>query len=284
MKNFIVIAALFLTSGSAFCQQEENGIIYIKHPNIDAVNNTVKAYLQKDIATLKMLYSDTARWWASGMPKNIPIAEAMKLWMTDFDVYDSIKQKQVGYPDYLHYKDADTKTVQSWWTMSGKSKKTGEVVRVPMFVLDDFNGDGKIISESIYGDFSKWNAANNGNEEQALRQVISNLQKALQTGNASELDLIYADSFTFTGVDGATSTKAQRLAAIKSGKLKYKSLTLENVKIRVYGDAAVATFNGQAKFAPGNENLDGKFMTTATFIKSNGRWVEVASANARTSK
>ena len=284
MKNFIVIAALFLTSGSAFCQQEENGIIYIKHPNIDAVNNTVKAYLQKDIATLKTLYSDTARWWASGMPKNIPIAEAMKLWMTDFDVYDSIKQKQVGYPDYLHYKDADSKTVQSWWTMSGKSKKTGEVVRVPMFVLDDFNVDGKIISESIYGDFSKWNAANNGNEEQALRQVISNLQKALQTGNATELDLIYADSFTFTGVDGTTSTKAQRLAAIKSGKLKYKSLTLENVKIRVYGDAAVATFNGQAKFAPGNENLDGKFMTTATFIKSNGRWVEVASANARTSK
>ena len=284
MKNFFVIAALFLTSGSAFCQQEENGIIYIKHPNIDAVNNTVKAYLQKDIATLKTLYSDTARWWASGMPKNIPIAEAMKLWMTDFDVYDSIKQKQVGYPDYLHYKDADSKTVQSWWTMSGKSKKTGEVVRVPMFVLDDFNVDGKIISESIYGDFSKWNAANNGNEEQALRQVISNLQKALQTGNASELDLIYADSFTFTGVDGTTSTKAQRLAAIKSGKLKYKSLTLENVKIRVYGDAAVATFNGQAKFAPGNENLDGKFMTTATFIKSNGRWVEVASANARTSK
>ena len=284
MKNFIVIAALFLTSGSAFCQQEENGIIYIKHPNIDAVNNTVKAYLQKDIATLKTLYSDTARWWASGMPKNIPIAEAMKLWMTDFDVYDSIKQKQVGYPDYLHYKDADSKTVQSWWTMSGKSKKTGEVVRVPMFVLDDFNKDGKIISESIYGDFSKWNAANNGNEEQALRQVISNLQKALQTGNATELDLIYADSFTFTGVDGTTSTKAQRLAAIKSGKLKYKSLTLENVKIRVYGDAAVATFNGQAKFAPGNENLDGKFMTTATFIKSNGRWVEVASANARTSK
>jgi Domain of unknown function (DUF4440) len=284
MKKIFVIIGLFLAAGTAFCQQEENGIIYIKHPNIDAVNKTVKAYLQKDMAAMKTLYSDTAKWWASGMPKSIPIAEAMKLWMTDFDVYDSINQKQVGYPDYLHYKDADSKIVQSWWTMSGKSKKTGEVVRVPMFVLDDFNEDGKIIRESIYGDFSKWNAANNGNEEQGLRQVISDLQKALQTGNASELDRIYADSFTFTGVDGAMSTKAQRLAAIKSGKLKYKSLTLENVKIRVYGDAAIATFNGQAKFAPGNENLDGKFMTTATFIKSNGRWVEVASANARISK
>ncbi|MEJ7740193.1 MAG: nuclear transport factor 2 family protein [Chitinophagaceae bacterium] len=284
MKKFLVTIGLFLVANTAFCQQEENGIIYIKHPNIDAVHKTVKAYLGKDMAAMKMLYSDTARWWASGMPKSIPIAEAMKLWMTDFEVYDSVDQKQVGYPDYLHYKDADSKTVQSWWTMSGKSKKTGEVVRVPMFVLDDFNEDGKIIRESIYGDFSKWNAANSGNEEQAVRQVISDLQKALQTGNAAELDRIYADSYTFTGVDGAMSTKAQRLAAIKSGKLKYKSLTIENVKIRMYGDAAVATFNGEARFAPGNENLDGKFMTTGTFIKSNGRWAQVASGNARISK
>ncbi len=114
--------------------------------------------------------------------------------------------------------------------------------------------------------------------------MISDLQKALQTGNAAELDRIYADSYTFTGVDGAMSTKAQRLAAIKSGKLKYESLNIENVKIRMYGDAAVATFNGEARFAPGNENLDGKFMTTGTFIKSNGRWVQVASGNARISK
>ena len=284
MKKFFVFIGLFLAAGTSFCQQEENGIIYIKHPNIDAVQKTVKAYLEKDMATMKMLYSDTARWWASGMTKSIPIAEAMKMWMSDFDVFDSINQKQFGYPDYLHYKDEDAKTVQSWWTMSGKSKKTGEVVKVPMFMLDDFNEDGKIVRESIYGDFSKWNALSSGNEEQALRQVISDLQKALQAGNATELDRIYAESYIFTGVDGAVTTKAQRLAAIKSGKLKYKLLTIENINIRMYGDAAVATFNGEAKFAPGNEKLDGKFMTTATFIKSNGRWMQVASGNVRPGK
>lgn len=284
MKKFFVIMALFLVANTAFCQQEENGIIYIKHPNIDAVHKTVKAYLQKDMAALKTLYADTARWWASGMKKNMPVAEAMKLWMTDFDMYDSIDQKQVGYPDYLHYKDQDAKTVQSWWTLIGKSKKTGEWVRVPMFTLDDFNADGKIIAESSYGDFSKWNATGNANDEQAVRQVIENLQKALQAGDATALDSIYADGYTFTGVDGAMSTKAQRLAAIKSGKLKYKSLNLEPVKIQMYGDAAVAIFNGEAKFVPSNEKLDGKFVTTATFIKSNGRWMQAASGNVRPGK
>jgi len=150
--------------------------------------------------------------------------------------------------------------------------------------LDDFNADGKIVRESSYGDFSKWNTTSSENEEQALRQVISNLQKALQTGNADELDRIYANSYVFTAVDGTSSNKAQRLAAIRSGKLKYKSLNIENVKIQIYGDAAVATFNGEAKFGPGNENLDGKFVTTTTFIKSNGHWMQVASGNVRPSK
>lgn len=284
MKKIIVTVGFFLTGITAFCQQEENGIIYIKHPNIDAVNKAQQAYLDKDVATMKMIYSDTARFWGSGMPKFIPIADAMKMWMGDYDNFNEIDQKSFGYPDYLHYKKDDGRTVQSWWTLSGKSKKTGEVVKIPMVLFDDFNSDGKIVREYVYGDFSKWNSGNEENEEQAVRQLISNLAKALQTNNAAALDSIYADSYTFVGVNGVLATKAERLDAIKSGKLKYKSLSLDNVNIKMYGDAAVATFNGEGKFAPGNENLDGKFMTTATFIKSNGRWVQVAAESVLISK
>jgi len=281
MRKFIVTIGFFLAASTAFCQQEENGIIYIKHPNIDAVHNTVKGYLGKDMAALKMLYSDTARWWASGMTKSVPIAEAMKMWMSDFDVYDSISQKQVGYPDYLHYKDQNAKTVQSWWTMSGKSKKTGEVVRVPMFQLDDFNADGKIIRESIYGDFSKWNAASNGNEEQAVRQVIDDLQKALQVNNTDELDRIYADRFTFVRDDGKRLTKSERLADIKSGNVKFQSINIRVADLKMYGDIAVAFMDVITKATIAGKKDDGHFQTTGTFIKSDGRWVELAASNIR---
>jgi hypothetical protein len=155
MKKIILSTGLFLFGMTAFCQQEENGTIYIKHPYIDVVNNSTKAYLAKDEASLRTIYSDTAKWWISGMKDFIPIADAMKSWMTDFDYYDNIKQDEVGYPDYLHYKKKDAMIVQSWWTWSGKSKKTGEVLKVPMIVFDDFNKDGKIVREYIYGDFSK---------------------------------------------------------------------------------------------------------------------------------
>lgn len=155
MKKVIVTAALFLLGVTAFCQEEENGTIYIKHPYIDVVLNATKAYLANDEAANNMIYSDTAKWWISGLEKFIPIADAMKMWSNDFNFFDDIKSEPVGYPDYLHYKKEDAKIVQSWWTWSGKSKKTGEVIKVQEVTFDEFNNDGKIVREYIYGDFSK---------------------------------------------------------------------------------------------------------------------------------
>ncbi|MEO6905892.1 MAG: hypothetical protein ABI148_05995 [Ginsengibacter sp.] len=156
MKKIIIIAGLFLLAFTAFSQKEEtNGTIYIKHPYIDVVMKANQAYLDKDNAANKEIYSDTATWWVTGMKKSIPIADAMKTWTNDFKYFDDIKSEQVGYPDYLHYVDKDYKIVQSWWLWSGKSKKTGQILKVREVMFDEFNNDGKIVRETIFGDFSK---------------------------------------------------------------------------------------------------------------------------------
>jgi hypothetical protein len=153
----IILSAVFLFSAIAgFCQApEENGVIFIKHPYIDAVNRSTQAYRDKDTATNSKIFADTAKFWMSNMEKPIPIAAALKDWATDFDFYNDIKLVKVGYPDYLHYKDQDSKVVQSWWQWSGKSKKTGAVVKIDFVQFDNFNSAGKIDFESLYGDFSK---------------------------------------------------------------------------------------------------------------------------------
>lgn len=156
MKKIFLTAGLFLVVLTGFSQKEEkNGTIYIKHPYIDVVNKSVAAYLAKDVPTNAAIFADTARFWVSGMEKPVPIAEAFKMWTSDFDFYTDIKVKTVGYPDYLAYKDMDTKVVQSWWTWTGKSKKTGELVSISLVQFDTFNKDGKIAFEGLYGDFSK---------------------------------------------------------------------------------------------------------------------------------
>ena len=155
MRKIILGLCLFLTGATCYSQEERNGDIYIKHPYIEVVNKSVKAYLDKDVATNAAIFSDTAKFWASGMTKMVPIAEAFKMWTGDFDYYDSIKVTAWGYPDYLVYKKDDAKVVQSWWVWKGKSKKTGNWYRVDFAQFDDFNKAGKIQFESLYGDFSQ---------------------------------------------------------------------------------------------------------------------------------
>ncbi|CAN5561738.1 hypothetical protein BH10BAC3_BH10BAC3_06380 [soil metagenome] len=155
MKKIIVSASLLFFAVAAFSQEKKNGAIYIEHPYIKVVNSAIAAYLKKDDAANFKIYADTAKVWVSGMPKFIDIKEAVKMWDSDFDYYDSVTINPVGYPDYLAYDKESAKVVQSWWRWTGKSKKTGETVKIDFVQFDDFNSAGKIEREMIYGDFSK---------------------------------------------------------------------------------------------------------------------------------
>lgn len=155
MKKILLSATLILIGITAFCQEEQNGTIYIKHPYIQVVMNANKDYVANNFSTVSNYYADTSKWWISGLADFIPLTDAVKMWKSDFDNFDNIKQTQMGYPDFLHYTKGDAKIVQSWWIWSGKSKKTGEDIKVYMVMFDEFNAEGKIGREYIYGDFSK---------------------------------------------------------------------------------------------------------------------------------
>ena len=156
MKSIIAGFCLLVISTVCFSQKtKRNGDIYIKHPYIEVVNKTNMAYLANDTATNRTFYADTAKFWVSGMTKRISYAENLKHWADDFGYYDSIRLVPTGYPDYLAYIDKDAKVVQSWGKWFGKSKKTGETLRVDFVQFDNFNKDGKIEFEMIYGDFSQ---------------------------------------------------------------------------------------------------------------------------------
>ena len=125
------------------------------------------------------------------------------------------------------------------------------------------------------------NANKKGGDEQAVRQMINDLAAALGKNDTVALDRIYADDYTFVGDTGMIMTKAERIAAFRSGDLKYESVNIEVVKIHLFGDTAVSVTRITTKFARGLKYTDGKFITTATFIKIKGRWQLVAAGNTR---
>ena len=126
------------------------------------------------------------------------------------------------------------------------------------------------------------NAVKKGGDEQAVRQAIGELAVALRNNDAAALDRLYADGYIFVGDTGAMMTKAERVAAFRSGDLKYESISHEVASIKIFGDTAVAIVRFTTKVAPGVKISDGKFVTTATYAKTRGRWQIVAAQSART--
>ena len=88
---------------------------------------------------------------------------------------------------------------------------------------------------------------------------------------------LLADKFIGTGADGKLTDRAQLLANAKA--TKYDSMEYEDVKVTVFGDAAIAT--GASK-AQGTDELgkpiDEHMRWTDTWVKMpNGKWQCVAS-------
>jgi hypothetical protein len=158
MKKLISTIAMSLIVMISFAQSvKTNGTIYINHPNIEVVRNTVKAYVTQDANLWNTCYSDTAFFWISGMNINKTFTKKENLSMlnNDHKFFNDIKVRLIGYPDYFEYDLGNDKVAQSSWIWSGVSKKTGKPLAITFAVFDWFNKDGKIIQEYTFGDFSK---------------------------------------------------------------------------------------------------------------------------------
>ena len=121
------------------------------------------------------------------------------------------------------------------------------------------------------------NADKKGGDEQAVRKTINDLAAALGRNDAAALDRIYSADYIVTNENGEMSNKATRLAAIRSGALKFESVVFSEINVNVYGDAAVARFRGASKVqSNGEQPLGGDLRVTTTLVKTKGRWQVVA--------
>jgi uncharacterized protein (TIGR02246 family) len=112
--------------------------------------------------------------------------------------------------------------------------------------------------------------------EQAIRQLDSERIQAQIGADAGALDRIYADDFVGVGPSGTVRTKAQVISDFTSGKLKFQSITTDEVQVRVYENTAVetglSTMVGQDK----SKTVPRDTRFTRVWVKQQGRWRLVA--------
>src|SRR5690242_642549 len=112
--------------------------------------------------------------------------------------------------------------------------------------------------------------------EQVIRKLDDERIQAQIHADAIALERIYADDFIGVGPSGTVRTKPQVISDFTSGDLRFQSISTDDVRVRVYGNAAVetgrSTMNGQDK---GNA-VPHETRFTRVWIRQQGRWRLVA--------
>src|SRR5215212_4292870 len=79
-------------------------------------------------------------------------------------------------------------------------------------------------------------AAQSSADEEAVTRLVHEWLDALVKNDSGALDRIMADDYTFTNSEGQVLGKQQGLEGIV-----FESATVEDLKVRLYGDTAVVT-------------------------------------------
>jgi hypothetical protein len=112
--------------------------------------------------------------------------------------------------------------------------------------------------------------------EEQVMDVERARQDAFVRGDIAALDAETADDYTTINAAGKLSPKPQMMANLRAGKTKVLSVTLDDLKARVYGDTAVLTgVYGDVAVTDGvTKKNRARFMRI--FVKTGGRWMAVA--------
>jgi ketosteroid isomerase-like protein len=131
---------------------------------------------------------------------------------------------------------------------------------VPVLVLLSCSVVTRVYAESdaatVKGIEEKWATAASKNDDAGVASLL-------------------ADSVTSIGSDGIMRNRSEMLAAMKGRK--YESAVEDDIKVQVFGDAAVATGIWRAKGTDNGKPFSEVERFTDTYIKMGGQWKCVAS-------
>ena len=96
-------------------------------------------------------------------------------------------------------------------------------------------------------------------------------------GDGTSLREVLAEDFVGVGPRGFMLTKEQWLSRHETGSLGYKSFALNEMQVRLYGDAAITVCRQSAVGVYEGENgrfgINEQFRATLVFVRQDGRWL-----------
>lgn len=110
-------------------------------------------------------------------------------------------------------------------------------------------------------------------QTQQLEKLVGNWATAELRGDNTFLERNLADDFVGVGPYGFLLTKGEWLERHESRKLRYESFQLDEVWVRLYGEAAVMIARQMTKGKYEDNDLPGSLRATLFFAQQEGRWL-----------
>ncbi|MCX6544268.1 MAG: DUF4440 domain-containing protein [Acidobacteria bacterium] len=110
-----------------------------------------------------------------------------------------------------------------------------------------------------------------GADEQAVMQVERDLATASVKRDIAVIERSVAKEYTSVA-DGKADDVMKMMAEFKAGAYQIESYTVSNLKVHVFGDAAIATMTQAVKGTYKGTAFSKDYRITDFFIKRDGRW------------
>ena len=120
--------------------------------------------------------------------------------------------------------------------------------------------------------------------EKAVAALEKQWQQSQKTNNPDLIAPLIAEKYVETGTDGKVINKAETLATARANK--YSSVEIEDLKVTVFGDTAIATAAWKSRYTDqSGKPINSHSRWTDTWVKMpDGKWQVVASHGSNIAK
>jgi len=123
-------------------------------------------------------------------------------------------------------------------------------------------------------------APGSGNsDEEAIREIVDMERQAREASIRRDADFsqrTLADDYVAITPLGQVTTKQDTVSARKSGQLRYDTINVSDMVVRVYGDTAVVTARADVKGHQLGEDFSGPYRYTRVWVRKTGHWQAVS--------
>ena len=121
--------------------------------------------------------------------------------------------------------------------------------------------------------------AMDADEQAAVREIVDMERQAKEASLRRDVDFsqrTLAEDYVAITPLGQITTKQDSVSVRKSGQLRYDTINVTDMVVRVYGDTAVVTARADVKGHQLGEDFSGPYRYTRVWVRRSGHWQTVS--------